>query len=109
MTIESSTEAQFDISFTKITWKNTLLNSKNAVLRYFARLFRLWVVSAAGCFSPKLFQFVGLFGLSVGMANKNLTVSGFIFFFIQKSKGAQFSVSTFVYSDPNAYFFFQIY
>ena len=41
----SSTEPKFDISMKNITGKNTFLNSKNAFL-YFARFFRLWVISA---------------------------------------------------------------
>ena len=56
MTIFLTTELKFDISFKIITWKNTLLNSKNVVIQ-FARLFRPWVVFWPELFGPELFQF----------------------------------------------------
>ena len=70
MTIFSSTEPKFVISFTKITWKNTLLNSKKAVI-HFACLCRPWVVSALAVSAPESFQFVDLFGLIEDVANNN--------------------------------------
>ena len=67
MTIFSSTEPKFVISFTKITWKNTLLKHCNT----FRSLVSAMGCFGKSCFGPESFQFVDLFDLIEDVANNN--------------------------------------